>query len=75
MQKETTDPIVTEALEWLVRLRDEQASDDDRRAFQAWLDRGESHVAAWEHAQAFWKSFDIVRPEINNLRRSQSVLS
>jgi transmembrane sensor len=75
MEKEATDPIVMEALDWLVRLRDDKASDDDRHAFQAWLDKGESHVAAWEHAQAFWKRFDIVQPEINNLRRSQSVLN
>lgn len=75
MEKETTDPIVREALEWLVRLRDDKASEDDRRAFQAWLDQSESHVAAWEHAQAFWKRFDIVQPEIEGIRRSQSALS
>lgn len=74
-QDNTTDPIVMEALEWLVRLRDVNVSDDDRRAFQVWLGQDEAHAAAWAHAEALWKRFDIVQPEIDRLRRSQSAFS
>jgi transmembrane sensor len=75
MEKPPTDSVTLEALEWLVRLRDDQATDEDRRAFQDWLDRGESHAAAWAHAQEFWKRFDIVQPEVDSLRRSRSAFS
>ncbi|ARP99005.1 FecR family protein [Pseudorhodoplanes sinuspersici] len=75
MGKETTDPLVIEALEWLVRLRDDKAGEEVRRAFQTWFDQSEAHVAAWEHAQAFWKRFDIVQPEIESIRNSQKFLN
>jgi len=75
MREGPTDPTVLEALEWFVRMRDDKVSDHDRRAFQDWLDQDESHAIAWAHAEALWKRFDIVRPEIDKLRRSQNPLS
>ncbi|WP_213774032.1 FecR family protein [Bradyrhizobium sp. dw_78] len=75
MQDDAADPIMREALEWFVRLRDETVGDDDRRGFLAWLDRDESHAAAWARAQALWDRFDIAQPEFDKFRRSQAVLS
>ncbi len=75
MRESPTDPTVLEALEWFVRMRDEKISDADRRAFQAWLDESEANVAAWERAKALWERFDIVQPEIQRIRRSQSLLN
>lgn len=66
MGKHTTDPILLEALEWLVRLRDAQAG--DRSAFETWLGQGDAQVAAWSEAQALWTRFDIVQPEIERFR-------
>lgn len=75
MREPPTDPTVLEALEWFVRMRDEKVSDADRRAFQAWLNESEANAAAWEGAEALWKRFDIVQPEIERMRRSQSYLN
>lgn len=75
MGQDATEPLVLEALEWFVRLRDESVSDDERRAFRAWLDADASHAAAWAHAEALWKRFDIVQPEMQRLRRRSSPVS
>lgn len=69
------DPILMEALEWLVRLRDSKAGADERRAFERWVDQGEPQRVAWAKAQALWTRFDIVKPEIKRLRRSQRALT
>jgi transmembrane sensor len=75
MEKEPSDRITREALEWLVRLRDDQATDDDRRAFQDWLSQGDSQAAAWARAEALWKRLDIAQPEVDALRRSRTVFN
>lgn len=64
-----------EALEWFVRMRDEKATADDRRAFQAWLEQDESRRAALAHAEALWQRFDILKPELERMRRSQGAFS
>ncbi len=75
MREESTDPVVLEALEWFVRMRDEKATAEDHRAFQAWLAEDPAHGAALAHAEALWKRFDIVKPELERLRRSQGAFS
>jgi len=75
MRDEATDPIVMEALEWFVRMRDDKATAADRQAFEAWLATDDAHAAAWEHAEALWKRLDIAQPEFDRIRRSQSGLS
>lgn len=75
MRDESPDPVVMEALEWFARMRDEKTTADDRRAFQAWLDEDPVHGAALAHAETLWKRFDIVKPELERLRRSQSAFS
>lgn len=75
MNEDATDPIVMEALEWLVRMRDDKVSKADRRAFEAWLAADDAHAAAWKYAEALWARFDIVQPEFDRLRRGRPVLS
>ncbi len=75
MRAESTDPVVMAALEWFVRMRDEHATAEDRRAFQAWLDQDPAHAVALARAEALWKRIDIVEPEIEQLRRSQRMFS
>lgn len=75
MPDETSDPKVREALEWFVRMRDEKASQTDRRAFEAWLAEDERHPLALARAEALWKRFDILQPEIEQLRRSRALRS
>jgi len=75
MRDHSIDPVVMEALEWFVRMRDEKATADDRRAFQAWLAQDETRSAALAHAEALWERFDILKPELVRLRRSPSAFS
>jgi transmembrane sensor len=75
MNEDPTDPIVMEALEWFVRMRDDKVTAADRQAFEAWLATDEAHAAAWKHAQALWACFDIMQPEFDRLRRGRPLLS
>ncbi|WP_411035599.1 FecR family protein [Shinella sp. BYT-45] len=59
-----------EALEWFVRIKDEKASPEDRRAFAQWIAADPAHAAAYERAQALWDRFDIIKPEYERLRKA-----
>jgi Fe2+-dicitrate sensor, membrane component len=70
MTQETSEnPLLREALEWLVRLGDEHCNATDRAAFAHWLGQGPQHRAAWAEAEALWDSFDPVSTEIAALRQ------
>ncbi|MDH7797105.1 MULTISPECIES: FecR family protein [unclassified Beijerinckia] len=73
MKEDATDPIVMEALEWFVRMRDHTVDASDRRAFDAWLAADTAHVAAWQRAETLWKRFDIAQPEFDRARRSRTL--
>ena len=75
MRVESTDPVVMVALEWFVRMRDVNATAEDRHAFQSWLDQDPAHAAAMARAESLWMRIDIVKPEIEQLRRSQRTFS
>lgn len=65
-----TDPIYHEALEWLVRMKDDKANAQDRHAFTAWLAASPAHVAAFERASRLWDRFDIVKPKYDRMLAS-----
>ncbi len=70
------DPLTIEALEWFVRLRDEQATDADRQGFATWLARDPAHQAAWDRAEQLWSRFDTIAPAVRaHLRRRSRALS
>ncbi|WP_119458387.1 FecR domain-containing protein [Rhodospirillaceae bacterium SYSU D60014] len=68
MQEESQDPLIEEALRWLVLLRDEQATDADRQRFAEWLGRDPAHAVAWSRAQHVWSHAEIMRPAIRASR-------
>ncbi len=45
---------VEEATAWFVRMTSDVVTDEDRRAFRAWLDRDPAHRAAYAEAEALW---------------------
>lgn len=75
MGDEATDPVVMEALEWFVRMRDDSTSAADRRALEAWLAASPDHIAAWRRAEALWRRLDVVQPELDRLRSSRGAPS
>lgn len=68
------DPVYLAALEWLARLNDEGAVEQDRRAFARWLDESPAHPAAYARAQALWNRFELVRPAVSRMHRRRAVL-
>ena len=62
MQEQHQDPLIEEALHWLVVLRDKAASDADRAAFERWLKADPRHEAAWRRAQLVWMRVGKIGP-------------
>lgn len=48
------DEIAQQAQRWHLRLKDESAGGDDRRAFEAWLAQDSAHALAYARAEALW---------------------
>lgn len=54
MDKKNKLAIDDEAVQWFVILRDEDATDDDRRGFDAWLLSSPEHDKAWRETERLW---------------------
>jgi len=68
MPKNHQDPLIEEALRWLVVLKDKAASDADRQAFDRWLASDPRHEAAWRRARQVWMRLDRIGPVFANRR-------
>jgi transmembrane sensor len=68
MSDRARDPLIEEALRWLVVLRDPSADEADRRAFERWRAADPAHEAAWRRAQAVWQRADILAPHLRERR-------
>lgn len=71
MKNERRDPLIEEALRWLVVLNDPDVDDADRASFEAWLRTGPRHEEAWARAQAVWMRVGMVGPAFG-VRRSDA---
>lgn len=49
-----------EAIGWFVLLRDESATDDDRRRLEAWLLSNPEHERAWREVERMWGGLDLL---------------
>lgn len=68
--QEDGDPLLLQALEWFVTLRDDAAGPAQRRAFARWMQHPD-HAAAYGRAEALWNRFEIVRPEYERMRQGE----
>jgi transmembrane sensor len=68
MSDRARDPLIEEALRWLVVLRDPSADEGERRAFERWRAADPAHEAAWRRAQAVWQRADILAPHLKDRR-------
>ena len=55
MSDRARDPLIEEALRWLVVLRDPSADEADRRAFERWRMADPAHEAAWRAGEMYEK--------------------
>ncbi|NHK27166.1 DUF4880 domain-containing protein [Parvularcula flava] len=49
------DAVIDQATKWFALLRSDAATDDDRRAFEAWLSADPRHAAAYENTLSIWE--------------------
>ena len=73
MSDHVRDPLIEEALRWLVVLRDPSASEADRRAFDLWRAADPAHEAAWRRVQEVWTRADILAPAMQGRAPSPPV--
>lgn len=66
MQRQPPDPLIEEALRWLVVLKNRAVSADDRAAFDLWLQADPRHEAAWTQAQKVWMRVGKIGPAFAN---------
>lgn len=56
------------AIGWFVLLRDDSATDEDRRRFQLWLQAAPVHVIAWRETERLWSGLDQLGAETTVVR-------
>jgi transmembrane sensor len=66
MQEHRQDPLIEEALRWLVVLKDREATDADRQAFDLWRRGDPRHEEAWVRAQQVWMRVGKIGPAFAN---------
>lgn len=60
MDAEGQPSIDDEAIRWFVMLRDEDATEEDRRRFDAWLRSAPEHERAWREVGRMWGGLDLL---------------
>ncbi|MCF5066154.1 DUF4880 domain-containing protein, partial [Pseudomonas syringae] len=55
-----SEQIIQQAANWLTRLHDEDVSDAERRAFNAWCEADPRHAVAIERMRSLWGSLDTL---------------
>lgn len=50
-----------QAIEWFVRLQDEQCPSAEQSRFESWLAKHQNHAAAYAEAERIWQGFDSVK--------------
>ena len=65
------DPLMRDALAWVVRLRSGEATKADLAALQAWRDQSEDHDEAFKQAALLWKDLRAASEVIKEERKGQ----
>jgi len=69
VKSEALDPIVEQAIDWMVRLRSGRADVRTQDAFESWLNAAPSHAETWQQLQGrLGEPYDIVRRAPSALR-------
>lgn len=82
-EPQALDPaIVEQAIQWLVRLRFNQADEETQRTFEHWLQQRPEHVLAWQRVETLGDEFAGVPAQLarqtlngakNGMRRRESL--
>ncbi len=63
-QHKSDAQIRQEARQWLVVLNDADTTDEEKRDFELWFNRGEREKQAWERAKGLWSRLDDLAPAL-----------
>lgn len=66
-EDEKPDPLLEEAMDWLLRLQDAPHDPETAREFDAWLSRSDHHARAWDKARKTWQLMGEVPPVYEHL--------
>lgn len=61
-EDEKADPLLEEAIDWLLHLRDAPRDPETDRQFEVWLARSSAHARAWDAARRTWHLMGEVPP-------------
>jgi transmembrane sensor len=67
------DEVVSEAIDWIVKLDSETMSDEERRAFFVWLDEKPEHQWAYEELSEVWSKLHGLKSIKERLLSSEVV--
>lgn len=62
-----SDPVLAEAIDWLLQLQAEPGDPEIENEFQCWLSRSPRHEAAWARARRSWQVMGAVEPAYRHL--------
>ncbi len=66
-------PLLQQAIEWLIRLRTSELSEEERQNFANWLSFDISHADAFARAEALFDNMtEAVKLKINNPQSTQN---
>jgi transmembrane sensor len=66
-QDERPDPLLEEAIDWLMRLKDAGPDPEAARQLETWLEQSPSHLQAWNKARQAWQLIGEVPPAYDHL--------
>jgi len=72
-EDEKPDPLLEEAMDWLLRLQDASRDPEIARQFEVWLSRSSSHARAWAKARKTWHLMGEVPPVYDHIWKEAAV--
>lgn len=67
--KDSDDQMMRQAAGWVARLQSSDATDQDRREFQLWLERDAAHQAAYDEFKSLWADLQAIPIPSNRLKK------
>lgn len=71
-EDEKPDPLLEEAMDWLLRLQDAPRDSEHIQQFKVWLSQSHAHGRAWQKARKAWQLMGEVAPVYEHVWKGQT---
>lgn len=71
-EDEKPDPLLEEAMDWLLRLQDAPRDPQHARQLEVWLSQSPAHERAWDRARSAWQLMGEVPPIYEHLWKDEA---